>query len=116
MSQGQAVAEAFADIVKEVREAPLTMAEIAGIVGVKERQVHHWATGQHRPQNGVRDALLELRYVVKLLRDVYRPEGVEIWLHSRNPELDGARPIDLLRVQQFIPVLQAIERLSAGAF
>ena len=84
------------------------MAEIAEIVGVKERQVHHWAAGQHRPQNGVRDALLELRYVVKLLGDIYRPESVEIWLHSRNPELDGNRPIDLLQDRQFVPVLQAI--------
>jgi transcriptional regulator with XRE-family HTH domain len=115
VSQGQAVAEAFADIVREVRAAPLTMAEIAEIVGVKERQVHHWAAGQHRPQNGVRDALLELRYVVKLLGDIYRPEGAEIWLHSRNPELDGSRPIDLLQDRQFVPVLQAIERLSSGA-
>ena len=115
MTQGQALAEAFADIVREVRDAPLTMAEIAGIVGVKERQVHHWATGTHRPQNGARDALLELRYVVKLLRDVYRPEGVEIWLHSRNLELEGRRPIDVLGDRDFIPVLQAIERLRTGA-
>ena len=35
MSQGQAVAEAFADIVREVRAAPLTMAEIAEIVGLR---------------------------------------------------------------------------------
>jgi uncharacterized protein (DUF2126 family) len=115
VSQGQAVAYAFADIVREVRDARLTVAEIADIVGVKERQVHHWATGAHRPQNGQRDALLELRYVVKLLRDIYRPEGIEIWLHSRNPELRGERPLDLLRAQEFVPVLQAIERLSTGA-
>jgi hypothetical protein len=111
----RATAEAYADIVREVREAPLTVAEIAAIVGVNERQVHHWATGAHRPQNGARDALLGLRYVVKLLRDVYRPEGVEIWLHSPNAELDGRRPIDLLHGRDFAAVLQAIERLRTGA-
>jgi transcriptional regulator with XRE-family HTH domain len=111
-----AVAEAFADIVREVRDASsLTVAEIATIAGVQERQVRHWASGTHRPHGAGRDALLELHYVIKLLRDVYRPEGVEIWLHSRNPELSGERPIDLLRNQQFIPVLQAIERLRSGA-
>jgi uncharacterized protein (DUF2384 family) len=110
-----AVAEAFADIVREVREASLTVPEIAAIAGVQERQVRHWASGTHRPQGAGRDALLELHYVVKLLRDVYRPEGVEIWLHSRNPGLDSQRPIDLLENQEFIPVLQAIERLRSGA-
>lgn len=110
-----AMAEAYADIVREIRDAPLTVSEIAGIVGVNERQVHHWATGTHRPQNGARDALLELRYVVKLLRDVYRSEGVEIWLHSPNVELQGRRPIDLLTGRDFSAVLQAIERLTSGA-
>src|SRR5207245_1528083 len=109
------MAEAYADILREVREAPLTIAEIAGIVGVNERQVHHWAAGTHRPQSGARDALLELRYVVKLLKDVYRPEGIEIWLHSRNGELDGHRPIDLLSSRNFAAVLHAIERLRTGA-
>lgn len=116
MTQGHAVAaEAFADIVSEVHDASLTYAEIAAICGVGERQVHHWRAGTHRPRVAERDVLLELRYVVKLLREVYRPEGIEIWLHSRNPELGGGRPIDLLRAREFVPVLQAIERLSSGA-
>lgn len=110
-----AVAEAYADIVREVREAPLTVAEVAEIVGVHERQVNHWAAGAHRPQPAARDALLELRYVVKQLRDVYRPEGIDIWLHSRNAELDGRRPIDLLKSKDFTAVLYAIDRLRSGA-
>jgi uncharacterized protein (DUF2384 family) len=111
----KAASEAYADIVREVREARLTMSEIASIVGVNERQVHHWATGAHRPQQGTRDALLELRYVIKLLSEVYRPEGIEIWLHSPNAELKSRRPIDLLKSRDFGVVLDAIERLHSGA-
>jgi hypothetical protein len=112
--RNRAVAEAYADIIREVREAPLTIGEIAEIVGVNDRQVHHWAASTHRPQPGARDALLELRYVVKQLGEVYRPEGVDIWLHSRNAELEGRRPIDLLKSREFTTVLWAIERLKGG--
>jgi hypothetical protein len=46
---------------------------------------------------------------------VYKPDGVEIWLHARNPSLDGARPIDLLAVGEFERVVLAVERLITGA-
>lgn len=34
--------------------------------------------------------------VEDLLAEVYRPEGVDIWLSSPNRLLDGRRPCDLL--------------------
>jgi hypothetical protein len=104
----------YARIVADLRETALTTAEVAAITGVRERQVQHWAAGSHRPQGSKRDRLLELTYVVDRLRDVYRPEGIEIWLHGRNRDLGGQRPIDLLREGQFISVLNAIERLETG--
>jgi len=105
----------YARIVEDLRETALTTAEVAAITGVRERQVQHWAAGSHRPQGAKRDRLLELAYVIDRLRDVYKPEGIDIWLHGRNRDLNGERPIDLLEQGEFATVLNAIERLETGA-
>jgi len=102
-------------IVQDLRETALTASELAEIAQVKERQVFHWSAGTHRPQGEVRDRLLETAYVIEALKDVYTPEGVDIWIHGRNRGLGGERPIDLLRQGQFAPVLNAVERLKTGA-
>jgi hypothetical protein len=109
------VGPAYRRIVSDIRSGGLTAAELATIVGVRERQVQHWSSGGHKPQGGARDRLLEVAYVVDQLKQVYLPEGVEIWLHGRNREVAGQRPIDLLRAGNFQPVLEAIERLKVGA-
>lgn len=105
----------YARIIKELRETALTTAELAEIAGVRDRQVHHWAAGTHRPKGEKRDRLLETAYIVEQLADVYKPEGVDIWLHGRNKSLGGERPIDLLRARNFTAVLNAVERLKTGA-
>jgi len=53
--------------------------------------------------------------VAQQLRDVYSRERSEIWLHGRKRSLAGRRPIDLLAKGAYQEVLDAIERLNAGA-
>jgi hypothetical protein len=48
------------------------------------------------------------------LRDSYTAEGANIWIHGRNRDLGGEKPIDLLAAGQFERVLAAVERLGAG--
>lgn len=117
MSRSHALAESglYARLVDDMRDAVLTNAELAEITGVKTRQVQHWASGAHRPQGAAKDKLLELHYIIERLREVYTPEGADIWLHGRNRGLDGEKPIDLLRAGEFERVLAAIERLASGA-
>jgi uncharacterized protein (DUF2384 family) len=105
----------FPALVAEIRRDGLTIAEIGRITGVKDRQVQNWAAGSSRPMPEVRDRLVDVHYIVRQLEDVYRPEGIEIWLHSRNPGLDGRRPIDLLFENDFERVVDAVLRLQAGA-
>lgn len=105
----------YQEIVREIRAAGLSSSDIARATGVKERQVQHWAAGSSRPRDETRDRLVDTHYVVRLLSAVYRPEGVEIWMHAKNPEFEGARPIDLLAAGDFQPVVHAVERLRAGA-
>src|SRR3954447_20917290 len=105
----------YKTLVERVRDTALTTSELADVTGVKERQVQHWAAGTHRPQGEKRDRLLEVAYIVEQLGDVYTREGVEIWLHGRNRDVGGKRPIDLLRGGDFETVLHAVERLQSGA-
>lgn len=114
MAPSEALSLAYTHILQGIRRV-LTAAELADIVGVRERQIHHWSTGTHRPQPDARDRLLEVQYIVDRLEEVYAPEGIDIWLHGRNRSLGGRRPIDLLRENNFDVVLDAIERLRTGA-
>jgi DNA-binding transcriptional regulator YiaG len=105
----------YARIVEEVRDGGLSTSDVARVVGVAERQVRNWTSGGNAPSGRNRDQLLELHYVTRMLRDVYTREGAEIWLHGRKRSLDGRRPIDLLADGAYDEVLDAIERLHAGA-
>ena len=105
----------YRSLVAELRAASLSNADIALATGVRERQVQHWAAGTSRPRDESRDRLVDVHYDVRLLGDVYRPEGIEIWLHARNVTLGGNRPIDLLGAGDFGPVVEAVERLASGA-
>lgn len=117
VSRSQALAESglYARLVEDLRDAVLTNAEVAEITGVKPRQVQHWLSGAHRPQGEAKDRLLELHYIIERLREVYTPEGADIWIHGRNRELGGEKPLDLLIRGHFERVLAAVERLTSGA-
>lgn len=106
---------AYARIVDEARDGGLSAADVARLVGVAERQVRNWNSGEHAPSGGNRDRLLEVHYVAQQLRDVYTREGAEIWLHGRKRSLGGRRPIDLLAEGEYDIVLDAVERLRSGA-
>jgi DNA-binding transcriptional regulator YiaG len=105
----------YARVVDDVRDGGLSIAEMADLIGVAERQVRNWSSSSHTPSGRNRDRLLQLHYVARLLRDVYTREGAEIWLHGRKRSLGGRRPVDLLAAGEYDEVLAAIERLQAGA-
>ena len=108
-------AQLYARLVDDARDAGMSTADLARVVGVAERQVRNWAAGAHNPAGRNRNRLLELHYVAQHLRDVYTREGAEIWLHGRKRSLGGRRPIDMLAQGSFDEVIAAIERLRAGA-
>lgn len=105
----------YSRIVEEVRDSGLSTADIARIIGVAERQVRNWTSASNAPKGRNRDRLLELHYVTRLLRDVYTHEGAEVWLHGRKRSLAGQRPVDMLAQGSYEEVIDAIERLQAGA-
>lgn len=100
-------------VVADTRRA-LTLQEIADITGVKLRSVQNWAKGDSRPEGSQRDRLLELQYVVGHLADVYDREGIDIWLHHPQRQLDHLKPVDALQNGQFEAVLRLVEQLAGG--
>jgi uncharacterized protein (DUF2384 family) len=104
----------YRHVVADARRAGLKVAEIGEITGVGERAVQNWANGTSKPEGASRDRLLELKYVIEQLSDVYNDEAIEIWLHARQRALDGERPVDLLRTGHFETILQLIDRLAGG--
>lgn len=57
-----------------------------------------------------------LSAVMGSLSDTYKPEGVGIWLNSRNRNLGNERPIDLMRRGEGERVLAEADHLSGGAW
>jgi transcriptional regulator with XRE-family HTH domain len=105
----------YPSIVDEIRAHGLSLAEISSITGVGQRQVQNWVSGSSRPSGATRDRLVDVHYIVRQLSEVYRPEGIEIWLHARNAGLRGERPLDMLVAGRFQEVVEAVDRLSVGA-
>lgn len=103
----------YTRVVADARRG-LNLNEIGSITKVGERSVQNWAAGNSRPEGRQRDLLLELKYVIEGLSEVFEDEGIEIWLHSRQRSLGGQSPLDLLRNGEFQPVLEAIDRLAGG--
>lgn len=42
----------------------------------------------------------------------YAPHEVRRWLHAPHPQLDGTRPVDLIRQRRSIAVSAVIDRLD----
>lgn len=101
-------------VVERLRANGLQLSEISRITGVNLRQVQHWLAGTSRPASRTQSRLLDLHYIIEQLDDLYRPEGIEIWLHGRNRALKGRRPIELLEAGQFEPVIELVEQLTHG--
>lgn len=103
----------YTRVVADARRG-LSTSEIGGVTQVSERAVQNWASGKSKPEGDARERLLELKYIVEGLSDVYEDEGIEIWLHSRQRNLGGETPLQLLRQGRFADVLQAVEQLAGG--
>jgi len=52
----------------------------------------------------------------RLLAEVYRPEGIDIWMMSRNKDLYGRVPRDLIDAGLGEEVLDHVEYLAGGAW
>ena len=101
-------------VVGELAASGVTQEEIGQVVGVSVRTVQNWAQGGVVPVGRKVTRLLDLRHIVEELREAYTDEGIAIWLHSRNRNLSGRRPLDLLLEGAVDDVLQEARRVSGA--
>ena len=101
-------------VVRKVADAGLSQVEIAKAVGASLRTVQGWAAGTSTPKGIKAQRLLDLKYLVEELSDRYTEEGIQIWLHARNRNLDGRRPIELLAEGQTDAVVAEVDRITGG--
>lgn len=101
-------------IVEQVTGSGISQRELGSAVGASLRSVQNWATGESAPRGGSRTRLLDMKYIVEELRTIYTEEGVSIWLHARNRNLGGDRPIDLLTAGEVDRVVEEAQRLSGA--
>lgn len=107
-----------ARLIAKVKErGNLTAAEIGDIVGVGTRQVQNWASGHGTPASTKRlRQLLDLAYVLDLATEVFDDDGASMWLHARNRQLDGERPLNLIAKNETDRVIRLLTRLADGNF
>lgn len=101
-------------VVDEVTRAGITQAELAKAVGAGARAVQNWASGQNTPRGDTVKRLLDVRTIIELLSDSYTDEGIDIWLHARNRNLEMRRPIDLIIEGQIDTVINEAKWVSGG--
>lgn len=101
-------------IVNDITRSGITQAELGQVVGASLRTVQNWAAGNGTPAGVKVRRLLDVQYIVRELREAYTEEGVQIWLHARNRNLESQRPIDLLAAGQYDEVLAEAERVSGA--
>lgn len=92
----------------------MTLQEVAAASGASARTVQNWAAATTRPRGKSADRILDLAHLVNELREVLSEEGVEIWLKSRNRNLGGHRPLELLAAGAANDVLRESERVVGG--
>lgn len=101
-------------VVENVTRSGITQAELAKAVGAGTRAVQNWATGANAPRGRAIEHLLDVKTIVDLLGETYTDEGVDIWLRSRNRNLDLQRPIDLLQAGRLDEVLEEAKWVAGG--
>lgn len=104
----------FPRVVQEILASGITQKELARAVGASERTVQTWGAGDNKPRGVRSERLLDVRFLVQRLAEVYTEDGIRIWLQSRNARLGMERPIALLERGEIEPVLREAESLTGG--
>lgn len=104
----------YLHVVESITNSGITQQQLAAAVGVTVRSVQNWTQGTGSPRGTRMTRLLDIRHLIEILGDAYTDEGIEIWLNSRNRNLDHQRPVDLLQEGRFDEVLAEARRLTGG--
>jgi len=88
----------------------------ARMLDVAASQPSRWASGAAVPDPENARALIDLDYVLALALQQWTPEVARDWLETANAHLDGARPLDVVRLGEPAAVVDALRAEHAGAY
>ncbi|QHC65414.1 hypothetical protein GSU68_01665 [Rathayibacter sp. VKM Ac-2759] len=83
--------------------------EVAKLLDVNRSQPSQWSNGQEHPGPRTAQMLLDLDYVVAKALQAWSPKAAIDWLSGSNSVLDGARPIDVLKMSGSGEVIKALD-------
>lgn len=89
---------------------------MACLLGVSPSQPSRWRSGKEAPGPQASRLLVDLDHVLASLLQVWTPDVAADWLQSANSYLDGARPIDVLRLRGSAEVVDAVRAEAAGSY
>lgn len=90
--------------------------KLAKTLGVSSSQPSRWKSGQETPSPEVAARLLDLDHVIALAVQTWAPAVVMDWMTSANDFLEGARPIDVIRLRGSSDVIDALKATLSGAY
>lgn len=89
---------------------------LADLLNVSRSQPSRWQSGEESPSPEHSRELLDLDHVLARASLLWAPPVVLSWLNGANAFLEGAKPIDVLRVRGSVEVIQALDAEMAGAY
>lgn len=100
------------DVVEHVhRVLGFTYKEIAEVIAADESSLHRWRRGDARPSAVFRRQIAALGRCLDLMERTFSDwEAARVWLGTRCPGLDGARPAQVLlagEIDRVTPLLFA---------
>jgi uncharacterized protein (DUF2384 family) len=91
-------------------------ADVARLLGVARTQPGQWMAGEEAPSAESWQRLSDLEYVMSRVAAVWHPSIARDWMTAPNAFLDGARPIDVLRMRGPTEVIAAVNAEAAGSY
>ncbi len=90
--------------------------QLAQIVGITERNLARWVTGETKPK-GNRDASLQkLKYIYFLLTRALKEEAIPLYIREPSPALGGRTPLLALQAGDFNSVESDLQQLIEGVY
>lgn len=89
---------------------------LAGLMDVSPSQPSRWRQGVEQPSPENSRELIDLDYVFARATLIWEPQVAAAWFMGSNAFLDGARPIDVLKLRGAVEVVAALDAEAGGAF
>lgn len=91
-------------------------AKLASLLAVSTSQPTRWIDGTESPNLENARAIIDLDHVIARAGLLWKPSVITLWLSGRNSFLEGARPIDVIKTQGAVPVIEALDQELSGAY